>query len=180
MLGASVAVLSSPRQSCCAVIDTARCASMAPTWYSRFQSPPRLAAPVASLLAATSAPVSRARFCTKAWPLASSATSQPYNSRSPLEPSAWPQLATARASTARRAASRRVLPISKAPALPCEITWIAARSCWLASARLICATPSSSAASMTISKCRSAPRWRIKPSTSACASGTRLSTKTIS
>lgn len=89
-----------------------------PSVTSSVQSPPRLAMPVASLEAATSAPVSRDRLLSSASPEGRLATSHPQIMMSASAPRAALQLATSLAAWKRLAASMRVLPRVKVPASP--------------------------------------------------------------
>ncbi len=68
---------SKPTQACCVAESTATVASIGPLACSRTQLPPSNALPVASVLAATSAPVNAARSPTSFSPALPAATSQP-------------------------------------------------------------------------------------------------------
>ena len=69
---------SKPMNPASASAAKADLASIGPLWYSSVQSPPRLAAPVGSVEAATSAAVRRASEVISALPASPAATSQPY------------------------------------------------------------------------------------------------------
>ena len=90
----TVKVASVPCHDKASKVAGVSCVSMAPVANSSVQLPPPDAAPVVSVLAATSAPVRRLNSRVNSWPEADCAVLQPYSSRSPSAASASPQRAT--------------------------------------------------------------------------------------
>ena len=178
--GSAMKMASVPAQASCSCAVGARLASIAPLRYSSVQLPSNCAAPVRSVLAATSAPVSSARSRTSCWPTAVWAKSQPYSSRSASPVSARDHDATWSARASRVCPSSRALPSSIWPSLPCASTCTAETSLRPASVSVIRANPSWSAAIVMISIARPLSRCAFRSSSSVCASGTDRSTKTIS
>ena len=180
LVGSAANVASTPPHEACSIRLGATAASINPVRYSSAQLPPAAAAPVRSVLAATSAPVNAARSFTKCWPAAVSATSQPYSRRSAPGASALLQAAISPARRSSVCSSSVVLPSCNTPSPPCANTCIALMSSRPASVAPIKSSPSCPAWMVTISIGRPAFCCACRSPSSNAASGNAESTNTIS